>query len=106
MAFAQGAPPVTPPSNASSLPPPPSVADPMLGPVPPPKRLLQSWEEAVGYLRGRSTNLRISVDQVIQAEAQTQIALAQYLPTLGGCSGGSSVYGCANGTYTHQLITN
>jgi outer membrane protein, multidrug efflux system len=68
--------------------------------------VLESWGEAVGYLRSRSTNLKITVDQVLQAEAQTTIALAQYLPSLGGCSGGSSVYGCANGSYTHQLITN
>lgn len=83
----------------------PSVTDPMLGPVPQPKRVIQSWDEAQSYLRSRSTNLKIAVDQVLQAEAQTGIALAQYLPSLGGCSGGSSVYGCANGSYTHQLIT-
>ena len=97
-AWAQGA-------AAPNVPEPPSVTDPMLGPVPPPKRVLQSWEEAVGYLRGRSTNLRIAVDQVLQAEAQTGAALAQYLPSLAGCSGGSAVNGCANGSYTHQLIT-
>jgi outer membrane protein TolC len=35
------------------------------------------------------------MDQVLQAEAQTRIALAQYLPTITG-----------TGVYTHQLITN
>jgi outer membrane protein TolC len=67
----------------------------MLAPVPPPKRLLASWDEAVAYLRARSTDLKIAVDQVLQAEAQTRIALAQYLPTITG-----------TGLYTHQLITN
>jgi outer membrane protein TolC len=67
----------------------------MLAPVPPPKRILGSWDEAVAYLRARSTDLKIAMDQVLQAEAQTRIALAQYLPTITG-----------TGVYTHQLITN
>ena len=102
-AFAQAASPT--PANTSSLPGAPAVTDPMLGPVPPPKRWVQSWDEAMDILRRRSTNLKLALDAVLQAEAQTTIALAQYLPSLGGCSGGSSVYGCANGSYTHQLIT-
>ncbi len=78
-----------------TLPPPPPVSDPMLTPVPAPKRVLASWQEALTYLRLRSTDLRIALDQVLQAEAQTRIALAQYLPSIQG-----------NGTYTHQLLTN
>jgi|CZKU01.1.fsa_nt_gi outer membrane protein TolC len=78
-----------------TVPPPPDVSDPMLAPVPTPKRVLKSWKEAVELLRSRSTDLRIAVDQVLQAEAQTRIALAQYLPLIVG-----------NGGYTHQLITN
>ncbi len=105
-ARAQTTPSPGPPAVATSLPTPPSVADPMLGPVPPAKRTLESWEEAVGYLRSRSTTLKTTIDQVLQAEAATTIALAQYLPTLGGCSGSSGVYGCGNGSFTHQLITN
>jgi outer membrane protein TolC len=66
----------------------------MLGPVPPPKRVLSSWSEAIEYLRARSTDLRIAVDQVLQAEAQTRAALAAYLPTITG-----------TGTLTHNLIT-
>jgi outer membrane protein TolC len=101
VALSQGATP------ASTLPPAPTVSDPMLGPVPPPKRVLASWEEAVGYLRGRSTNLKIAVDQVLQAEAQTTLALAQYLPSFGGCSGSAGlIYGCSNPSFTHQVITN
>jgi outer membrane protein TolC len=91
---------------ASAVPPPPPVSDPMLAPVPPAKRVLSSWRDALEYLRARSTNLKIALDQVVQAEAQTVLALAQYLPWVGGCSGGSNpLGGCANGGYTHQLIT-
>jgi outer membrane protein, multidrug efflux system len=94
------------PVLASSLPPPPEVTDPMLGPVRPPKRVVQSWNEAVAYLRARSTNLKIAVDQVLTAQAQTTIALAQYLPSLGGCSGSQGlIYGCSNPTFTHQFLT-
>jgi outer membrane protein TolC len=67
----------------------------MLTPVPPPRRMLGSWDEAVTYLRARSTDLKIALDQVLQAEAQTRIALSQYLPSIQG-----------TGAYTHQLITN
>jgi outer membrane protein TolC len=82
------------PGPALALPAPPPVDDPMLAPVPSPKRVLSSWDEAVHYLRARSTDLKIVVDQVLQAEAQTRIALAQYLPSLQ-----------ATGTYQHQLAT-
>ena len=77
-----------------TVPPPPDVSDPMLTPVPQPPRVIGSWHEAVSLLRARSTDLKTSVDQVLQAEAQTRIALAQYLPTITG-----------QGTYVHQLIT-
>jgi multidrug efflux system outer membrane protein len=77
-----------------SLPTPPAVDDPMLAPVPPPKRVLSSWREAVDDLRARSTDLKIALDRILQAEAQTRTALAQYLPTIG-----------ATGTYTRQLLT-
>jgi len=57
-------------------------------------------------LRTRSTNLKTALAQVVQAEGQTMVAFAQYLPSLGGCAGGSSAPpGCANASFTHQLIT-
>jgi outer membrane protein, multidrug efflux system len=105
-AFAQSPPPApsaaapvgpaagSPSAAAVTVPPPPEVNDPMLAPVPPPSRVLGSWREAVALLRARSTDLKTAVDQVLQAEAQTRIALAQYLPTING-----------QGTYIHQLIT-
>jgi outer membrane protein TolC len=77
-----------------TVPPAPQVDDPMLTPVPAPQRVLTSWQEAVSLLRARSTNLKIALDQVLQAEAATRIALAQYLPTIVG-----------NGVYTHQILT-
>jgi multidrug efflux system outer membrane protein len=98
--YAQPAPPSPPaksavPSAAAlGLPPPPPVSDAMLTPVPPPKRVLTSWPEAVTYLRARSTDLKIALDQVLQAEAATRIALAQYLPSL-----------TSTGVMSHQLIT-
>jgi outer membrane protein TolC len=66
----------------------------MLEPVPPPKRTLASWDEAVGYMRSRSTDLKIALDAVLQAEAATRIAFAAYLPSIS-----------ANGAFQHQLIT-
>ena len=91
--------PAGPPAGSPSaapvvVPPPPEVNDPMLTPVPQPPRVLGSWREAVALLRARSTDLKMAVDQVLQAEAQSRIALAQYLPTING-----------QGNYTHQLIT-
>jgi outer membrane protein, multidrug efflux system len=92
--------------DPSMLPPPPKADDPMLAPVPPPKRVISSWAEAKQLLDMRSTNLRTALDQVLQAEGQTMIALAQYLPSFGGCAGGSSAPpGCLNGSYTHQILT-
>jgi multidrug efflux system outer membrane protein len=92
--------PIGPSAGSSSappvvVPPPPVVSDPMLAPVPPPRRILASWHEAVAFLRARSTDLRIAMAQVLQAEAQTRIALAQYLPTIVG-----------TGVYSHQMLTN
>jgi outer membrane protein TolC len=82
------------------------VDDPMLAPVPPPKRIVSSWAEAQQMLRMRSTNLKTALDQVLVAEGQTMVAFAQYLPSLGGCAGGSSAPpGCGNGSYTHQILT-
>ncbi len=98
--------PVVPPQSPLAIPPPPPVQDPMLVPVPAAKRIISSWQEAQGFLLARSTNLRTALDQVLQAEGQTMVAFAQYLPAFGGCAGGSSAPpGCANGAFTHQLIT-
>jgi outer membrane protein TolC len=78
----------------------------MLLPVPPPRRVISSWPGALELLRMRSTNLKTALDQVLQSEGQMIVAFAQYLPSLGGCAGGSSAPpGCANASYVHQLLT-
>jgi len=87
------APAPTAPSTIA-VPPPPQVSDPLLAPVPVPHRILGSWAEAVAYLRARSTDLRIALDQVLQAEAQTRIALAGPLPSL-----------TSTGVMSHQFLT-
>ncbi len=81
-------------SNPLALPPPPVVNDAMLTPVPRPPRVVSTWNEVLGYLRARSTDLKIAIDDVLQAEALTRQALAQYLPTING-----------TGAYTHNLVT-
>ena len=43
----------------------PPVDDPMLAPVPPPRRVISSWAEAQDLLRQRSTNLKTALDQVL-----------------------------------------
>jgi outer membrane protein TolC len=94
------------PAPFAELPPLPAVDDPMLAAVPAPKRVLTSWSEAYGLLQARSTNLKTAIDQVVEAEGQTIVAFAQYLPAFGGCAGGSSAPpGCVNGSLTHQLRT-
>ena len=106
---AASAPPTPPPSHAPAydpgLPPPPVVSDPMLTPVPPPKRVLTSWAEAQELLLTRSTTWKSALDNVLVAEGQTIMAFAQYLPSLGGCAGGLGTGGCGNATFTHQLLT-
>lgn len=75
------------------LPPSPSVSDPMLTPIPPPKRFIASWEEASQLLRARSTDLRRAYDDIKRAEADSRTALAAVLPTLN-----------ASGTATHTIL--
>jgi len=99
-------PPMAAANDASNVPPPPPVDDVMLAPVPPPRRVLSSWEEAQQLLLTRSTTWKTALDNVLVAEGQTIVAFAQYLPSLGGCAGGSSAPGgCGNATFTHQLLT-
>ncbi|MDB4940732.1 MAG: Heavy metal efflux outer membrane protein CzcC family [Labilithrix sp.] len=79
---------------AVDLPAPPEVNDPMLTPVPRARTEITTWEEALQYVRARSTDLRIAAANVARAEAQQRVALAGALPSLN-----------AQGTYTHNLIT-
>src|SRR5690242_871691 len=77
-----------------NLPPPPVVDDPDLKPLPPAKRVVASWDEIASYLRARSADLRIALDEVGRAEAARRVALAGVLGSL-----------TASGTYTHNFIT-
>ena len=81
-------------STPIQIPPPPTVDDPMLAPVVPARRAIATWEEALGYLRARSTDLRIAVDEVRRAEALTRVALGAMLTQINGSA-----------VFTHQFIT-
>ena len=89
-AFAQEAPAPTAPTPAPA----PSVDDPLLAPPPEAPRVLRSWDEALKMVRAQSPDYLSSYDSALRAEAQTRVALAAILPTA-----------VAQGTFTHQLIT-
>ncbi len=94
---AAAAAPATPLASAEApvaIPPPPSVNDPMLAPMPPAPQTISTWEEAIQLVRANSTDLRIQYNQVLSAEAQSRTALAAALPTVN-----------LNANATHQLIT-
>jgi outer membrane protein TolC len=78
---------------APAMPVTPEVDDPMLAPVPRPSTEISTWEDALKFVRARSTDLRIAVEQVVRAEAASRIALAGALPTLN-----------ASGDFTHNFI--
>jgi outer membrane protein TolC len=67
----------------------------MLAPVPRAKTEVSTWSEALRYVRSRSTDLRIAVQDVARAEAQQRIALAGALPAINGTA-----------AYTHNILTN
>ncbi len=62
----------------------PEVSDPMLDPIPPPRFMLASWQQAISTARGRSSSLRIAAANVEAASAQARQALAGALPSLVG----------------------
>src|SRR5580692_108504 len=84
----------SPPPGGVQPMPAPHIDDAMLVPVPPPRRLFSSWPEIAGWIHSASPDLHIAIDQVLQAEAVTRGAIAQYLPTIN-----------AAGRYQHQFIT-
>ena len=90
-----GPPPADPALAPATVPAPPSVSDPMLEPVPRPKIEVATWEEALRFIRARSTDLKIAAQDVTRAEAQQRVALANALTTIN-----------AQGVLTHNLITN
>jgi outer membrane protein TolC len=74
-----------------ALPPPPTIFDPMLAPMPPAPKNISTWEETLDLIRARSTDLRIAYDEVSRAAGMTRSALAATLPTV-----------ALTGTYTYQ----
>ncbi len=94
-ASAQTQPQPLPNVEGVNLPPPPVVEDPDLRPLPPPKLTVSSWAEIASYMRARSADLRIALDEVGRAEAQRTVAWAGVLGTI-----------TAGGAYTHNFITN
>jgi len=72
----------------------------MLDAVPRAPRELKTWQEALDLVRARSTDLRTSYDNVIIAEAQERIALAQILPQIGTAAAPFA------GVGTHNFISN
>lgn len=82
-------------AQSAELPPPPEVSDPMLTPVPRARLEIGTWDEALKYIRARSTDLHIAIQEVARAEGQSRVALAGVLPSFNG-----------TGTYTHNIITN
>jgi len=83
-----------PDQGAATLPPPPVVNDPDLAPLPPAKLVVRSWDEITAYLRARSADLRIALDEVGRAEAQRRVAWAGVLGSING-----------NVTLTHNFFT-
>ena len=80
-------------ASDDTLPPAPTVVDPMLDPLPPPRRTVGSWEDALSLVRARSTDLRLAFDEVEKAEGQSRIALAGALTQLN-----------ATGSLTHNFL--
>src|SRR6202042_1250544 len=62
--------PVVTATDAATLPPPPVVEDPDLKPLPPARLSVSSWDDISKYLRARSADLRIALDEVGRAQAQ------------------------------------
>jgi outer membrane protein TolC len=87
--------PGTDPAGATNspvaLPPPPTIDDPMLVPIPPATKNISTWEETLELIRARSTDLRTAYDEVLRAEGLTRTALAATLPTI-----------ALTGTYAYQ----
>ena len=82
------------PNAPVEIPPPPTVDDPMLEPMPPAPTNIANWQEALRFVRARSTDLRIAYDEVKRAEAQQRVALGTALTQIN-----------AQGALTKNLLT-
>jgi multidrug efflux system outer membrane protein len=68
--------------------------DAMLAPPPNAARQIESWDEALDWIRAQSPDYASSYQSVLRAEAQKRIALAAVLPVLN-----------AQASYVHQFST-
>jgi len=91
LGLAQPAPPAPAPpapapagTPASTEPVLPNVDDPMLQPLPAPKNVLSTWQQALALVRAKNTSLRIQIARVDEARAISRQALSAMLPTLTG----------------------
>ena len=91
-------------AGEDTLPPAPKVDDPMLTPLPAPRRIISTWEDALSLVRARSTDLRIAFDEVERAEGQSRIALAGALTQLNGT--GALTHNFLQGSYPVGTSTN
>lgn len=82
------------PMPTVNLPPPPKVDDPDLTPLPPARRTVTSWSEITSYLRARSVDLRVALNEVGRAEAQRNESIGGLLGTI-----------TPSLTYTHNFLT-
>ncbi len=71
-------------SAADDQPRAPEAHDAMLTPVPAARREIATWEEALGLVKARSTDLRLVLLDVHRADAQWRSALGAALPSLNG----------------------
>ena len=74
------------PARAPAVPLPSPLAsdDAMLEPIAPPARVIATWDEALGMLRARSTDLKIALDEIERRDGQWRSTLAASLPTVNG----------------------
>ncbi len=96
------------PRGAEDRPDLPEITDQMLEPVPPPARVLKSWQEALELVRTRNTSLATARAQVLTAQAQARLALAQSLPSLvaNGVVQRSLLFGRGIGRTADRFIPN
>jgi outer membrane protein TolC len=71
----------------------PEIDDPMLVPVPAPRNVLSSWQQALQLARSKNSSLQISKAEADLARAQARVTLAGSLPKLVG-----------QGEITHHLL--
>jgi outer membrane protein TolC len=69
-------------SSSGSFPAPLVTNDPMLEPIAAAAHVVSSWQDALGMLRARSTDLRIALDEIERAQGQWRQTLAASLPTI------------------------